>query len=352
MSDAPFYLHRSNGQPGLILICDHAGREIPADYGDLGLPNSAFERHIAYDIGAADLTRALADAFDAPALLGRYSRLFIDLNRGADDPTLIMKLSDGQIVPGNAQAGPAEFAKRIAMVHAPYHGAISAQIARGRASGKVPILISIHSFTPHWRGAARPWEVAILHAPRDRRLADLMLTELRSTPGLCVGDNQPYSGALENDTLSRHGLDEGLPHVLIEVRQDLIASPDGVAAMAQLIAPCLRRSIAALSQEGILTMNDTQREKAEAAAFRRLVQHLRQRTDVQNIDLMTLAGFCRNCLGDWYAEAATQAGAPLDKAAGREAVYGMPVAEWKAKHQRDATPEQQAAFAKAQKASH
>ena len=99
-------------------------------------------------------------------------------------------------------------------------------------------------------------------------------------------------------------------------------------------------------------MNDAQREKAEAAAFRRLVQHLRQRTDVQNIDLMTLAGFCRNCLGDWYAEAATATGAPMDKAQGREAVYGMPYAEWKAKHQRDATPEQQAAFEKSQKPKH
>jgi uncharacterized protein len=99
-------------------------------------------------------------------------------------------------------------------------------------------------------------------------------------------------------------------------------------------------------------MNDAQREQAEAAAFRRLVQHLRARTDVQNIDLMTLAGFCRNCLGDWYAEAATSIGAPMDKGQGREAVYGMPYAEWKAKHQKEATPDQQAAFAKSQKAGH
>lgn len=99
-------------------------------------------------------------------------------------------------------------------------------------------------------------------------------------------------------------------------------------------------------------MNNTQREQAEAAAFRRLVQHLRQRADVQNIDLMTLAGFCRNCLGDWYAEAATAAGTPMDKAQGREAVYGMPYAEWKSKHQKDATPEQQAAFAASQKSNH
>jgi predicted N-formylglutamate amidohydrolase len=246
MSGPPYHLLRSHGHPGIILICDHAGREIPDGYGDLGLPAQAFERHIAYDIGAADLVRALSDAFDAPAVLGRYSRLFIDLNRGADDPTLVMKLSDGQIVPGNSRADAAEFAKRIAMAHAPYHSEISSLIQRGLDQGLRPVLVSIHSFTPSWKGKARPWEVAILHAPRDRRLADLMLAALRASPGLCVGDNEPYSGALENDTLSRHGLDRDLPHVLIEVRQDLISSASGVARIAALIAPCLRRSISAL----------------------------------------------------------------------------------------------------------
>jgi predicted N-formylglutamate amidohydrolase len=250
MSEAPYCLHRPEGRPNVIFICDHAGREIPDGYGDLGLPAAAFDRHIAYDIGAADLTRALADAFGAPAVLGRYSRLFIDLNRGADDPTLIMKLSDGQIVPGNARADGPEFAKRIAMAHAPYHAEISRQIARARAQGLVPVLVSIHSFTPSWKGRARPWEVAILHAPRDRRLADMMLAALRSMPGLCVGDNEPYSGALENDTLSRHGLAEGLPHVLIEVRQDLISSADGAVRMSGVIAPCLERSIDALANGG------------------------------------------------------------------------------------------------------
>lgn len=250
MSGPPFHLHRPGGHPGTVFLCDHAGREIPDGYGDLGLPAAAFDRHIAYDIGAAELTRTLADAFDAPAVLGRYSRLFVDLNRGADDPTLIMKLSDGQIVPGNAKAGPDEFTKRIAMVHAPYHDEIARQIERGLALGLKPVLVSIHSFTPAWKGRARPWDVAILHAPRDRRLADLMLAELRAVPGLCVGDNEPYSGALENDTLSRHGLDRGLPHVLIEVRQDLISEAGGAGRIAGIVAPCLKRSIAALTPEG------------------------------------------------------------------------------------------------------
>lgn len=247
MTGAPYVLHRPQGRPATIFLCDHAGREIPDGYGDLGLSAAAFDRHIAYDIGAAALTRALADAFDAPAVLGRYSRLFIDLNRGADDPTLIMKLSDGQIVPGNAHAGAAEFAKRIAMAHAPYHDEISRQIDRARALAEKPVLVSIHSFTPQWRGRPRPWHVAVLHAPRDRRLADFLLAELRRLPGLCVGDNEPYSGALENDTLSRHGLDKGLAHVLIEVRQDLISQDESVAQWAETIGPCLRAAIARLN---------------------------------------------------------------------------------------------------------
>jgi predicted N-formylglutamate amidohydrolase len=249
MSPLPFFLHNSEGRPGLIFLCDHAGREIPDGYGDLGLPKAAFDRHIAYDIGAADLTRALADGFGAPAVLGRYSRLFIDLNRGADDPTLVMKLSDGQIVPGNARADAGEVAKRLALAHEPYHREISRQIGRGRALGLRPVLVSIHSFTPSWKGKTRPWDVAVLHAPRDRRLADLMLAALQAVPGLCVGDNEPYSGALENDTLSQHGLDQGLAHVLLEVRQDLIAGASGVARISGIIAPCLKKALVDLGDQ-------------------------------------------------------------------------------------------------------
>jgi predicted N-formylglutamate amidohydrolase len=249
MMSLPFFLHRADAAPRFVFLCDHAGREIPEGYGDLGLPPDAFDRHIAYDIGAGDLTRALADAFEAPAVLGRYSRLFIDLNRGADDPTLVMKLSDGQIVPGNAQAGAEEVARRIALVHAPYHDEVSRQIARARTKSLTPVLVSVHSFTPNWKGYARPWDIAILHAPQDRRLADLMLAGLRALSDLCVGDNEPYSGALENDTLSRHGIDQALPHVLIEVRQDLVADAAGVTRIAALLAPVLRTAVAQLEDK-------------------------------------------------------------------------------------------------------
>ncbi len=155
---------------GLIFLCDHAANALPPGYGTLGLEPGAFAAHIAYDIGAAEAARALAEAYGAPVILGRYSRLLVDLNRGADDPTLVMKLSDGRIVPGNADVDAAEIAHRLSRYHRPYHAAIAAEIAALRAAGTVPVLISIHSFTPAWKGRARPWQVGVLW-DRDDRLA-------------------------------------------------------------------------------------------------------------------------------------------------------------------------------------
>src|SRR6185295_18108490 len=139
--------------PNLIFVCDHASNALPPEVGSLGLPPDSFTRHIAYDIGAADVTKALAKMFNAPAVLGAYSRLLIDLNRGADDPTLVMKLSDSAIIPGNATVDFTEIRRRIALYYRPYHDAIEAQIARARALGVTPTIVSIHSFTPEWRSA-------------------------------------------------------------------------------------------------------------------------------------------------------------------------------------------------------
>ena len=155
--EAPFTLipPAPGGTSKLLFLCDHASNSVPADYDGLGLPAPLFETHIAYDIGAAFVTEALAEAYGAPALLGTASRLLIDLNRGADDPTLVMKLSDGSIIPGNRNADGAEVARRLQRFHAPYHAAIRDQIAR---IGSGAILISIHSFTPAWKGVKRSWE--------------------------------------------------------------------------------------------------------------------------------------------------------------------------------------------------
>jgi predicted N-formylglutamate amidohydrolase len=220
------------GESRILFLCDHASNALPE--GGLGLDPVLLGTHIAHDIGAAAVTRALAAAYGAPAFLGVWSRLLVDLNRGPEDPTIVMKLSDGSIIPGNARADQAELARRIAAFHAPYHAAIAARLDR---MGADAVVISMHSFTPAWKGQPRPWEVGVLY-DQDRRLADPLMARLREA-GFTVGDNEPYSGALEGDTLYRHGTLRGLPHALIEIRQDLIADETSAQAFAMRLKPVL-----------------------------------------------------------------------------------------------------------------
>ncbi|MCK0198268.1 N-formylglutamate amidohydrolase [Ancylobacter sp. 6x-1] len=231
-------------ESGLLLLCDHASNEMPAEYGTLGLPQSELERHIGYDIGVAGVTRGLARRLGCPAVLSHFSRLLIDPNRGEDDPTLVMRLSDGAVVPGNRHVTQEEIARRIARFHRPYHSAIEAEIARMRTAGIVPVLLSIHSFTPVWRGVPRPWHAAILW-DQDPRFSTLLIDGLRAEGDLVVGDNEPYDGALRNDVMFRHGTARGLPHALIEIRQDLIGDAAGEEAwaerLARLLPPMLTR---------------------------------------------------------------------------------------------------------------
>ena len=232
MTENAFEAIRGTTGSRLLLLCDHASNALPA--GGLGLDPILLATHIAHDIGAAAVTRALAANYGAPAFLGAWSRLLVDLNRGADDPTIVMKLSDGSIIPGNARADAAEVARRIAGFHAPYHAAIAATLD---GMGPDAVVISIHSFTPAWKGRPRPWDVGVLY-DRDRRLADPLMRRL-SEAGFTVGDNEPYSGALEGDTLYQHGTLRGLPHALIEIRQDLIASDQAAQAFAMRLTPIL-----------------------------------------------------------------------------------------------------------------
>ncbi len=228
---------RVDGEPasGFLILCDHAGNRLPLEYGDLGLPAQTFTRHIAYDPGAEAVARGLAARLGAPAVLANFSRLLIDVNRGTDDPTLVMRLSDRTVIPGNANVDEKERARRIARFHEPYHAAVEAAIDRAMATGRVPALISIHSFTPVWRGKVRPWHAGILW-DNDPRLPGPLLAALRTDADLVVGDNEPYSGALANDTMHRHGTARGLAHALVEIRQDLIGDPDGAEAWAERLA--------------------------------------------------------------------------------------------------------------------
>jgi predicted N-formylglutamate amidohydrolase len=220
---------------GLILICDHAVNAIPAAYGTLGLEPKELERHIAYDIGALAVMKGVAQALGVPAIFAKFSRLLIDVNRGLDDPTLIMRISDGAIVPGNRRLDEAERAKRVRVYYEPYHLAIDKMIETCTAAGVPPVLLSIHSFTDSWKGVPRPWDAAILW-DRDHRFAVPMLEALRAERGFLVGENEPYDGKLAGDCMWQHGTRRGLAHTIIEVRQDLVRSAEGQRAWAQRIA--------------------------------------------------------------------------------------------------------------------
>jgi len=235
---APLVTIAGDPAHGLIFLCDHAENCLPPEYGTLGLPSTELQRHIAYDPGAAEVTRGLAERLGAPAVLSTFSRLLIDPNRGDDDPTLIMRLSDGAMIPGNRHVDGAERERRITRFHAPYHAEIERTIERSVKAGAIPALVSIHSFTPVWRGRGRPWQIGILW-DADPRLARPLVEKLAADPNLVVGDNEPYSGALIRDSMFRHGTRRGLAHGLIELRQDLIGDAAGAAAWVDRLAPML-----------------------------------------------------------------------------------------------------------------
>jgi len=227
---------------GVLFLCDHAANALPKAYGTLGLNKNQLDRHIAYDIGAAWVTRRLAALFDSPAVLSRFSRLLIDPNRGADDPTLVMRLSDGDIVPGNARIGAEEIEFRRAYFWQPYRTAIATAIEAMLDRGVPPAVVSIHTFTPSWKTTPRPWEIGILW-DSDPRFALPLIAALASE-GFCVGDNEPYDGALMGDTLDEEVTRRGLAGLLIEIRQDLVGTPGDAAAFAERLARLLRPVLA------------------------------------------------------------------------------------------------------------
>ena len=188
---SPFELVEGSRHRGLVLVADHAGRELPDEYGDLGLPAAEFDRHIAYDIGVEAVTRRLAAALDAPAVMARFSRLLIDPNRGEDDPTLIRQLYDGTVVPANYPMAGEERERRLERFYRPYHDAVAALVASvAAASGAPPFIFSVQSFTPVMQGLSRPWHVGILW-DSDPRAPLPMMEMLAADPSLVVGDNEP-----------------------------------------------------------------------------------------------------------------------------------------------------------------
>ena len=227
------------GASPIVLLCEHASNHIPADYAGLGLAPSDRERHIAWDIGAAAVTRRLAALLDAPAFLGAYSRLLIDLNRPVHVEGSIPVRSEATDIPGNRALPPHERALRERRIFAPFQAQVAAHMA-ARASRSLPtLLVSIHSFTPVLNGVERPWHAGVLFGQAEafgRRLIGRLSTD----PSLRIGENQPYSVSRDEDfALLVHGDDRGVPAVLIEIRNDGIADEGSVAAWADRIAAAL-----------------------------------------------------------------------------------------------------------------
>jgi predicted N-formylglutamate amidohydrolase len=240
----PFSILNPDGGAPVVLLCDHASNRLPSALNELGLDEAARSRHIAWDIGAAEVTRHLAELFDAPALLSGYSRLVVDCNRAVDDPTAMRQISDGTIVPGNRGLDATARARRAEACYWPYHSAVTATIERVAARGIVPAVISVHTCTPVMKDFERPWHIGVL-SNVDRRMADLLIAELSRDSALCIGDNQPYSGLDPHGySIETHALPAGRPNVLLEIRQDLVDTQHGAQHWATLVGAALQAVMA------------------------------------------------------------------------------------------------------------
>ena len=235
----PFEVVNGDRSSDVVFVCDHASPVIPAALDNLGLDEAARCAHVGWDIGAADVARMLAAAFDAPLVLAGYSRLVIDCNRNPTHDTSILAESDGMAVPGNAKVTEDDRHRRVAACFQPYHDAIDG-ILVGLCEERVPALISVHSYTPDYQDQDRPWHVGVLW-DQDPRLSLPLIEALERDPALCIGDNEPYSGQDEvGYTIRRHAERRGLPHVLVEIRQDLVDTPEGAGHWASVMEDALR----------------------------------------------------------------------------------------------------------------
>lgn len=239
----PFHLFNQDGSAPFLLTCDHASNALPLGYGSLGIaPEKMFE-HIAWDVGAAAVTRQLSMMLDAPAILGGTSRLFVDLNRYPDDPTAVATRSDGVHVTGNEGLDTAEHAHRMEW-HSRYHSELENQLDRLRSQGnQKPPIIFIHSFTPVFANHRRPWHVGVLHN-HDSPLSGHLLTELQKDDRLVVGDNKPYSvDEPRSYSIFQHAIEQGREYIALEIRQDLIENISDAESWGEMLEPPLRRAL-------------------------------------------------------------------------------------------------------------
>ena len=234
----PFERIEASGA-NLIFVCDHASRVVPRILGDLGLDDAELRRHIAWDIGAADVSRLLAGRFGGALALAGYSRLVVDCNRYTDDPQAFPEVSDDVPIFGNRSLPESAMRQRIDALYRPYHEAVAGLVAGFLAKKVIPAFLSIHSFTPVFKGFERPWQIGVLW-DADPRIAVPLIEGLRRQAGLAVGDNQPYSAREPRGyTVREHAAEKGLPHLVVEIRQDLIDTDQGAAHWAQVLGDVL-----------------------------------------------------------------------------------------------------------------
>lgn len=244
---APLDVHGRDGRSPFFIICDHAGRLVPRSLSALGLSEDQLATHIAWDIGAAGVAQRLGTALGAPVVLQRYSRLVIDCNRPLDARDSIVLQSEKTRVPGNQNLGSGAADERARAIFHPYHDEIRGALDRREAMGLPTVLVAMHSFTPVFMDVARPWHVGVLYN-RDARVARPLLDALRGEGDLVVGENEPYAaGDLTDHSIVQHGERRGLPHVELEIRQDLIGDGRGQDAWAERLARVLPAAIRALS---------------------------------------------------------------------------------------------------------
>jgi len=230
----PFVIMNGNSTLPILLICDHASRRFPAALGNMGLDPVALRCHLALDIGAGALTERLATSLSATAVLCQYSRLVVDCNRQLMDPSAYLEFGDGIVIPGNRNLHPENKKQRADEIYWPYHNAVTSQVERLQAEGRPPIFIAVHSFTPVLNGESRSCEMGVLW-DTDRVTAEIFVHDLREA-GFIVGDNEPYSGKAPQDfTIDHHAELIGLPHVGLEIRQDLIDDDQGVEEIGKVL---------------------------------------------------------------------------------------------------------------------
>ena len=235
---------RATGSGSILLLCDHASNFIPETFGSLGLDRESLDGHIAWDSGAANVARHLADLLDCPALLTTASRLLIDCNRDPADGDSIVELGERTPVPGNVGLSEIERAARAAAYYAPYHRSIDE--ARVAGAGRIKAMVAIHSFVPVFCGKHRPWHIGLIHN-RDHRMAESLTLQLQADKGLTIGDNEPYGPSDRvYHTLARHAEAHDLPSLMIEIRNDLIATQAGQLDWAERLAPMLLNTIKSL----------------------------------------------------------------------------------------------------------